>query len=59
MTNNTREPVDVIKDFTEGWLSAAEGLVEQITALTQLGSAIADQQVEDLCRWGDDGGYIP
>lgn len=54
-----KEPVEVLRDFTVGWLTAAEDLVKQITSLTQLGMAIADQQVEDLCRWGDDGGFCP
>ncbi len=54
-----KEPVDVLRDFTEGWLVMAEDLVKQLTSLTELGLAMADRQVEDLCRWGDDGGFCP
>jgi hypothetical protein len=59
MATGSQEPVEVIRNFTEGWLTAAEDLVKQITSLTQLGVALADHQTEELCRWGDDGGFCP
>jgi hypothetical protein len=59
MATGSQEPVEVIKAFTSGWLDMVEDIAEQLTDLTAQGWAMADQRTEDLCRWGDDGGYTP
>jgi hypothetical protein len=57
--DEVRTPVEVIRAFTKGWLDMAAGTAQQLTELTNRAFAEADQRTEDLCRWGDDGGFCP
>ena len=58
---DTRTPVEVIRDFTKSWVDGMASLVDQIDELMKRAETIvAEHQYEnDLCRWGDEGGFCP
>lgn len=60
---DSRTPVEVIRDFTRSWVDGMASLVDQIDELMKRAEAtVAEERHQDLVaqeRWGDEGGYCP
>lgn len=57
--DDERTPVEVIRDFTKSWVDGMADLADQLNGLMAQAFREIKEEEDDLCRWGDEGGYCP